>query len=90
MAEDMIGAMERAAQAVARDGWSNAPESDARLAVLAFLDPEDEALVERVGMEIADHTTGEYSRGLAQRIIATLRATAQGGQPVRSDKGPKD
>lgn len=55
-----------------------AAEQFARAALLAALDPEDEALVERVAHEYADPFSGYADPSLAKRIIATLRTLAQG------------
>jgi len=54
-------------------------ETDARAALLAALDPEDEALVEAVGRSIADEC-GLWSEGRARAAIVALRTMAQGGQ----------
>ena len=52
-----------------------------RIAILKFLDPEDEAMVERIGMEIANEWDGSYSIEQAKRIIAALRRAAGEGEP---------
>lgn len=51
-----------------------------RAALSAALDENDEDLVSRVGMEIADEVSGNYSEMTAKRIIAALKAAALGEQ----------
>lgn len=49
-------------------------------ALRAGLDPGNEELVERVGFELANDVTGNYSVEQAKRIIAALRAHCGEGE----------
>jgi len=56
---------------------SSAPETDARLAVLAFLDLEDEALRELI-YDAVEETNFGQAAPIGRAVIAALRAVAQG------------